>query len=469
MIKIIIFVRLNIFIMSIKGLISVYGRWISVAAAAVMIGSCSTFPEDDLYPDISHNDRNGSERYPDRNSEDSRNNVFIVYSMGYNNLSYDLNEDIDEMLSGYVPSFHMKDDAVLIFNHSTVRNSSNYKTKTSPVLYKAYRSGDGELIRDTLIVYPEGSVGASKEMFGKVLTYIKENFPAEHYGMLVSSHATGWAPRMYCYNPPDKSSSHYYGSQQKEFRPLEKYTDERPLTRSIGAHFNGSASNMDEIELQDFADAIPFHLDYLLFDCCFMGGVEVAYQLKDKCDRICFSQTEILSGGMDYKYLLSHLLEGETPDLGAIALDYYNMYANEASENLRSATVSVVDCRKTEKLASIIARYADDIYYLGKSYTRNSVQRYFQSRYSEEHGIFFDLEHILVKSFATEEDLAELRKALDECIECKYATERFLTNLEIQHHSGLSMYLPDIEREILNDYYKTLEWNKATGIIPDKE
>lgn len=455
--------------MSIKGPISIYGKYLSLLAAVVALWSCSTFPEDDLYADRSFDERNGQTDYPDRSTENIRKNVFIVYSMGYNNLSYDLNEDIDEMLSGYVPSFHMKDDAVLIFNHSTVRNSVNYKTKTSPVLYKAYKAGDGELIRDTLMVYPEGSVGASKEMFEKVLTYINENFPAEHYGMLVSSHATGWAPRMYCYNPPDKSSSHYYGVREREFRPMEKYTDERPLTKSIGAHFNGSASNMDEIELQDFADAIPFHLDYLLFDCCFMGGIEVAYQLKDKCDRICFSQTEILSGGMDYKYLLSHLLERESPDLGAVALDYYNMYAGETSENLRSATVSVVDCRKTVRLAPIIAKYADDIYNLGQSSARNSVQRYFQSRYSEEHGIFFDLEHILMESLASEEDLAELRKALDECIECKYATERFLTNLEIKHHSGLSMYLPDYEREILNDYYMTLEWNKATGIIPNKE
>ena len=333
--------------------------WIvfSVFGAIALSWSCSTFPEEDLYIDHSNEARQPQSGYPERFSGESREKVLIVYSMGYNNLSYDLNEDINELLSGEIPSFNPNDNAIVIMNHSTQNNRGNYKVKTSPVLYQAYKMADGTVKRDTLTIFPEGTVAADKDMLHEVLSLVKERFPAKSYGMLVSSHATGWAPEMYCYSPPDKSSSGMWMSKEKEFRPLEKYTSERPVTRSIGAHFNGSSSNMSEIELPDFADAIPFHLEFMIFDCCLMGGVEVAYELKDKCDKVCFSQTEILAEGMDYRKMAEHIFNGEEADLESIAQDYYTKYAEKTSVTDQSATVSVIDCRKLDAVAEIISRH----------------------------------------------------------------------------------------------------------------
>lgn len=169
---------------------------ISALITATMLWSCSTFPENELRIDHSHNSRPQTPEQ-DRESEGCRDKVFIIYSMGFNNLSYDLNEDINDLLTGEIPSFNRKDDALIILSHTTQNNRSNYKTATSPVLFQAYKSVDGSVKRDTLIVYPEGSVAASKDMLEDVLAYIKDAFPANHYGMLVSSHATGWAPEMY--------------------------------------------------------------------------------------------------------------------------------------------------------------------------------------------------------------------------------------------------------------------------------
>jgi hypothetical protein len=274
---------------------------------------------------------------------------------------------------------------------------------------------------------------------------------------------------MYCYNPPDKSPAGGWKAREKDFVPLDKYLDDRPLTKSIGAHFHGSSANMDEIDLTDFAAAIPFHLDFLVFDCCLMGGVEVAYELREKCDKICFSQTEILAGGMDYTTMISHIFDNEEVNMNGIAFDYYIKYAMEESEVNRSATISVVDCRKLEPLAEIIRRNKDAIDALAQSTTRNRVQKYFRSSYSRNHGMFFDLEDILIKSTAPDSELQALETALEDCIVCKYATPSFLTSLRIDNHSGLSMYLPDPGRRILNQHYTTLAWNKATGLITDIE
>lgn len=447
---------------------SIVIRLAIIWTAAAFIYSCSSFPYDDDFIDWPANEREHLPTYPERAGIEQKKwkNVFIVYSMGYNNLSQDLNLDIDEMLGGEVPYFN-SEDAVLILNQSI--QGFSYRIETSPVIYQASRNADGTVLRDTLVTYPKGTVAATRETLEDALSYIRSAFPADHYGLLMSSHATGWAPEMYCYSPPDKSSNQIWLKQGWKHTVPEKYTDERPLTRSVGAHFNGGSFDMDEIELADLADAIPFHLDYLLFDCCFMGGVEVAYELKDKCDVICFSQTEILAGGMDYKNLLSHLFEGEEPDIASVALDYYNMYAKQSSTNMRSATISVVDCRLIDRLVPVVSRNADLIRDLSSSNEKVAVQQYFQSKYTKEHGIFYDFEDILIKAGTPEADLDELKRILEECLICRYSTETFLTDLVIRHHSGLSMYLQDWDRKILNKHYKTLKWNQATGLITDIE
>jgi len=37
--------------------------------------------------------------------------------------------------------------------------------------------------------------------------------------------------------------------------------------------------------------------------------------------------------------------------------------------------------------------------------------------------------------------------------------------VEIKHYSGLSIYIPRSEYTVLNNYYRTLAWNKAAGLV----
>lgn len=389
--------------------------------------------------------------------------VFVLFSFGYNNLSYDLNEDIEEMIKGALPEYGPDKNVVLVLRHGTAKNS-NYSLPSSPVLTQFYTK-NGKIIRDTVKVYADTTVAARKTIVNDVLTIAKNRFPAKSYGMLISSHGTGWAPQGYCYSPPDKSSGTIWSLDSFGYSGPEKYHQERPILKSIGAHYNGNPANSIEIEIPELAEAIPMHLDYILFDACLMGCIEVAYELKDKCDQICFSQTEVLAGGMDYKNLLSVLFNHDDIDLTACAENYFNMYKDASLSWMRSATVSVVDCTKLDPLAETVAKLSEKIRAMAATTSRHSVQGYFQPRYDRYHGIFYDLEDIVAKSGATEEELAELRAALDECVLCKYATARFLNEFAIKTHSGLSMYLYDSDREILNEYYKTLKWEQKVRLI----
>ena len=432
------------------------------AALLACIVSCSGPLDIEFNSNLSHPQQQRPDGATLKDTPNER-RVFVLFSFGYNNLSYDLNEDIEEMITGVLPEYGLDKNVVLVLRHGTAK-SSNYSLPSSPVLTHFYTK-NGNIIRDTLKVYSDTTVASRKSLVNDVLTIAKTRFPAKSYGMLISSHGTGWAPQGYCYSPKDKTSSSIWSLNTSGYDGPEKYHQDKPLLKSIGAHYNGSAARQIEIEIPDLAEAIPMHLDYILFDACFMGCVEVAYELRDKCDQICFSQTEVLAGGMDYKNLLSVLFNHDDIDLTACAENYFNMYKDASLSWMRSATVSVVDCTKLDPLAETVAKLSEKIRAMAATTSRHSVQGYFQPRYDRYHGIFYDLEDIVAKSGATEEELAELRAALDECVLCKYATARFLDEFTINTHCGLSMYLYDSDRYILNEYYKSLKWEQKTGLI----
>ena len=78
--------------------------------------------------------------------------------------------------------------------------------------------------------------------------------------MLYSSHGTGWLPEF------------YYGDGADPENEVDIW--ESTSSKSMGSHVNGD--ELDEMELSELASAIPMHLDYLIFDACLMGCVEVA-------------------------------------------------------------------------------------------------------------------------------------------------------------------------------------------------
>ena len=72
---------------------------------------------------------------------------------------------------------------------------------------------------------------------------------------------------------------------------------------------------------------------------------------------------------------------------------------------------------------------------------------------------------------AYEDTLAELQDAIVGCIIYKAHTDSFLldngygSGFDIRTYSGFSMYLPCNGSPYLDDSYRRLEWNMATGLI----
>ena len=444
------------------------GILLFIITIVVVLSSCS---KESIHGDgFTHTQ--GNKREPSEPAiQQEKRNVLILYSAGFNSISSYLQEDIEDIQKGWIPGSHRHANILLVYSHFPTKRFA-YSTPTSPTLTRLYTDPSGKIIADTLKRYPAGTHSATPEQFHEVLSYIKDEFPAKSYGMIFSSHASGYLPAGYYTKPDDyifkeKSGAAYrMGLPGQQSQPVPYYEPQHdpslPAVKSIGQDVDGSSgTNLSyEIDLDDFAKALPMQMEYILFDACLMGGVEVAYELKDKCRHVGFSQTEVLAEGFNYKTLTTHLLGSDTPDPQAVCEDYFLQY-DIMSGIYQSATISVVDCTKMEPLAEICTKLFEKYRANISMIPSSQVQRYFRG---SDHW-FYDLKDIIIKAGATTEEIQEVQEALDECIQYKAATPKFMESFAIKTYSGLSMYLPGQGSVDLERYYRTLEWNKATSFL----
>lgn len=442
----------------------------AIMFAAACVQSCSSLDLDFTLSPTTGKTENNSDRVPVKPYQ----NVFLVYSMGFNDLNSFLKDDIKDLTENI--AMKSQRDALLIFSH--LSKGSKYSEGTSPTLTRVYRDSDGVTVKDTLLTLPETTIAADKETLKEVLTYIRDNFESETYGILLSSHGSGWAPEGYIIDPKKHENQTQDNSGSGPYPAMAFQDDAKPVynlarpgeipVKSMGVHFISSSSTI-EMDINEIAEAFPFKMDYIIFDACYMGCVEVAYELRNVTDMLVSSQTEILAYGMDYKTMTSYIYDQNGPDLRGLCERYFEYY-DAMSGQSRSATISLVDCRKIEDLArvskDIFTTYRENLNSLQS--TRN-VQRYFRDSYDTRttQQWFYDFGDIVEKCGISENDLEVFNEKLDDVVIYKAATANFfMSQLKIEHHSGLSMYLPFTQgRDYLNSFYKELAWNKATGLV----
>lgn len=359
--------------------------------------------------------------------------VMILYLEGYNNLKGDLEGNLEQLEEGFIPAKNDK-QAIVVYSHSS-KTGADYTTPTQPVIYHLYERY-GQTVRDTIKRYSADEIMLRTDMVKDVLSSIKTAFPSYSYGLLFSSHSAGWLPSGYIYGTGDIS-------------PMI-------APSSLGAQFYHSSSFYYSLNVDEFAEAIPMHLDYIIFDCCLMGGVETNYDLKDKTDYIVAAPTEVLSYGFNYTTMASRLLEGDKADLKGVCEDFY--------KKLESSylTVALYDCSAMDALASVCRKIFD-------AHTDNAVLGVKSSKvqsYNYSFNYHYDFRDIIEKMGASESELNELDEALEKVVLYKQATPWFInTRINPDTFSGMSMYLPRTDWPTLNSFYKKTEWNIATGLL----
>lgn len=403
--------------------------------------------------------------------------VLLFYECGVNNLTSYLKNNMDGtekgLPAGYVP--RESGDVVLIYSRYS-KGAFDY-TPVESHLRRIYKKPNGKIVSDTLKTFGTETIAASSSTMRQVLTYVKDEFPAKGYGLVFSSHGSGWLPAGYYYSPSRFEDDHKgeVGTSRQGIAaqsvghprlpvPEGDLPDTDPfygMTRSIGQDYIKGSYYGHEMSVSEFAEAIPYHLDYLLFDMCFSGGVEVAYGLKDKADYLGLSPAEVLGDGMfNYTKITSFLLNRETPDLEGLFKDSFEMY-DKQSGAYRSSTVNLVRTSGLDNLASVCARMINEYSDALADAPVDDIQGY----YRQGRHYFYDLVDIFEKCGASKADLEDLDKAVDGCVIYKNSTGQFLEDYDIKAYSGFSMYLPCAGTPLLDLYYRKEVWNNATRLV----
>ncbi len=414
-----------------KSLRLLIGFCLSALFLILMLAGCS---KDPIGPENTNDGKT-------RRDEAVKRKVFILYSAGRNNLQSNLDANLEDVFAGTLPRKSPSANVLLVYTRRP--QSSSYRAATPSYLFRVSQNSDNEVELDTLKIWPEDTSSCSAKTVKSVLSFAKNNFPASSYGMLFSSHGTGWLPSKKSLASTSNTSLSSVGVD--DVSPNDTY----------------------DMDIEEFASAIPYKLDYLIFDACLMGGVETAYALRDKCHYLISAQTETMAdpGLCDYTKLVSRLFVTGDADLEAVCKDSYDCYSAKTGLN-KSLTISLVDCSKMENLASVCSGVFSDFRIRIASVEPADVQAYYHTYFtsSARNHYYYDFDDILYRSGVSDARMSEVRAALNECVLYKAATPYFLDR-KIDVHSGLSMYLPANGTAALDEFYKTLSWNKATHLV----
>ena len=348
----------------------------------------------------------------------------ILYYLGTdNNLQVEADEKIEAMRLGFPGG----DNKLVIYKDIV---------QEAPQLLEVYQSETGENLVRTVRTYPEQN-SAIGETFQAVFHDVEQLFRADSYGLILFSHASGWLPAGALLRPES-------ALLQMGLAPVRTYT----------VAMDGNT----ELGLTEFADAIPDHFfDFIAFEACFMTGIEVLYELKDKTDYILGSSAEMVSPGFVPVFPESlPLLYKPQADLVGFAQDYFD-YWNGQTGDYRSATITVAKTAGLPPLAAWIKQHATmDVP------PEDLPEIQYFDRY-RNHRLFFDFGDYYQRK-VTPRTESQLNALLEDIVAYKAATPTFIPSqlgFEINRHSGLTAYIPQTQFPNLNDRYGVLAWSAA--------
>lgn len=336
----------------------------------------------------------------------------IAYLAANNNLTNDAYSNINQMEEA------IGDLEGNLIVYATLRGAN-------PALYKISSDKSPEIKSKKIKEYnPHNS--SDPMVMKQVLQDIKNSYPAQSFGLILWSHATGWIP-------PDHGVI-----------KVKSFGDD-----------NGSS-----MDIKDLKHALPDDFEFILFDACSMSSIEVLYEIRDKAKYFISSPGEVIANGMPYNIITHDLFGDNIRSYQEIAQKYYDYY-NSKSGLMRSATISIIDAKQLTEFAKASKQVLSTYQPTYSDFNRNEIQRMDFDRITNPL-IAFDYKDFSIQNFGLI-NTQHLLKQLNQTVLFK-ANTPFFNGYEIKNNCGISCYIPNPENEgPLHDYYRTLEWYKAGG------
>lgn len=293
--------------------------------------------------------------------------------------------------------------------------------KGDNTLYEVLSDGTLEVVTD----YGKTDYATYSDFMLRVFNDARLHAPAADYGLIMWSHAMGWTQNGTVDNGPTLST--------------ETWGEDRGRTMNITT-------------LKRVLGACRW--SWVYFDCCYMGSVEVAYELAPVLDRMVASASEVPLDGMPYEKNLTLLFRKEADLEGAArnTFDYYNSLDGVS----RTVTISVLDLRYMDELAQNTAR----IYQLSDIFAVNDFTNLPLTL--SVPALFYDfgtyVDGLCAVNNLTDDIFSNWQLSMNKVVRYYANTPYLWKEISLDGFSGLSTYLPINENYIDRNNYTSLEW-----------
>ena len=357
----------------------------------------------------------------------------LAYIVADNSLSSFAYDDVDEMLQG-MKSIDTDINNLLVY----------VDDNATPVLFRLKKGKDGLVEKEILREYEEQQ-STNPQVMKEVCRKAYTDYPAKSYGLIYWSHGEGWKPM------PLTSS-----------------------TRWIGQDKSGGETDYTNIdELKEVLTAVP-HLDFLLFDACFMMSVETAYALRDEADYIIASPTEIPGPGAPYDTMVPAMFKQGSTAVD-IAKAYYNTFealyndgkGNNDSHWTAGVSIGVLKSSALSALAQATNNALAQADNIDMEELKKKIFNYDKRSISDSRYVgYYDMVQ-LIQALCTESDFATWKTAFDSAMAYYQSTplnfSSYAGMFSMEGTCGLSHYLPTGNTS-LNAAYAQTDWYSAASL-----
>lgn len=368
----------------------------------------------------------------------------LGYMVANNNLDDDLYENIAAMCQGL--SLMEKPASLLVYWDGKTSMGTNAATHA---ILKFETDGKGNVngmppfdematvdemiaIAEVVKEYPS-QLSTSEKVMSSVLKDMVELAPTERLGIVFGSHGSAWTNSIFT---------------SRSFGQDGSYTDNTILLPQMASAIKSTGKSFD----------------FILFDACYMGTVEVCYDFKDVADYQIVSVMEVPAYGFPYyTNLLSYLYEGTVEGYKKVCKEYVDYYT-EIYETGQQAwgTVALIDSKEVVGLAEAVKHEIVSHKELLSVFDTEALQEYGKSTAPD---IAVDL-----RQFVKEMNDGSVPSTFDSQLSKAVLYKGCITKarpssyaVDADNYCGLGIYIPVSSRSKWNDYFKTIDWFTASG------
>ncbi len=385
--------------------------------------------------------------------------IFMPWTGGENaatnsGLTSYLRINIDSIDAAIVKNKGLNNSRVLLF----FGNSA-----TEAKLYDFVYNGTNKSVDHVVLnTYSDNSY-TTPDGFARILNEVQSRATALNYALIIGAHGCGWTFKDSWVSYPTRSSRYIIG-KDTTMPQLFSFGDDpnHPLTRFFGS-VSSTGNMMDVTDLAEGIKKSGIKMQYILFDACYMGNVETAYELKDVTNYMIASSSEIHAEGVPY-YSLWNYLNTSTPSYSNIVSGFCNFYTNIGKPH---ANLAAIDCRQMDKLAAVM-KNINAQYKLSDEIDLDSIQPLdgFDLQGLNDH-LFYDLETYVDSMYPSGYLKSQFTTQLKATVKAAQSTEYVISVLKgkryikVKHYSGLSISDPSSHSVAIKRKEQT-GWWKAT-------